>query len=205
MIDVTPSVSRILALEQFPGLRTIIFGGEALYARDVLPWWDKVQIVSLYGPCECTPNSTINCNPRTPQEATNMGKGIGLVTWIVEPDNHDSLSQLGCVGELLLKGSLVGRGYLGDPAKTKAAFIEDPVWLLRGTPGQPGRRGRLYKTCDLVHYNDDGSLTFCGRKDAQVKIQGQRVELGEIEHVLRSHESVDDAVAVLQQDERQET
>ncbi|KAM4054534.1 AMP-binding enzyme [Hirsutella rhossiliensis] len=134
-----------------------------------------------------------------------MGKGIGLVTWVVEAENHDALSPLGCVGELLLEGPLVGQGYLDDPERTAAAFIRDPVWLLQGPPGQPGRHGRLYKTGDLVRYNEDGTLTFFGRKDAQVKIRGQRVELGEIEHALRSHQSVDDAVAVLQHDDRQET
>ena len=66
------------------------------------------------------------------------------------------------------------------------------------------RHGRLYKTGDLVRYNEDGSLTFAGRKDTQVKIRGQRVELGEIEHMLRSSDCVDDAVAVLQHDDRDE-
>lgn len=205
VIDVTPSVARLLALEQVAGLRTIIFGGEALYLRDVVPWWNRVQIVNLYGPCECTPNSTINCNPKSPEEASNMGKGVGLVTWVVETDNHDSLSPLGGVGELLLEGPLVGQGYLDDPEKTAAAFIEDPTWLLRGAPGHPGRRGRLYKTGDLVRYNEDGSLSFSGRKDAQVKIRGQRVELGEIEYALRSHVRVNDAVAVLQEVDGRET
>ena len=80
------------------------------------------------------------------------------------------------------KGRLSVAGYLNDPEKTAAAFIEDPAWLLQGAPGRPGRHGRLYKTGDLVRYNEDGSLTFIGRKDAQVKIRGQRVELGEVEH-----------------------
>ena len=128
------------------------------------------------------PISTINCSASSPEEATRIGKGAGLVTWVVDPENHDDLLPLGCIGELLLEGPLVGRGYLNDPEKTAAAFIEDPAWLLQGAPGQPGRHGRLYKTGDLVRYNEDGSLTFIGRKDAQVKIRGQRVELGEVEH-----------------------
>ena len=204
-IDLTPSVARLLSPEQVPGLQTIIFGGEALYVRDVNPWWGRVQIVSLYGPCECTPNSTINYNPTSPKEATHMGTGVGSVTWIVDPENHESLLPLGFVGELLLEGPLVGQGYLNDPEKTAAAFIEDPIWLLHGAPGRPGRHGRLYKTGDLVRYNEDGNLIFIGRKDTQVKIRGQRVELGEIEHVLRSHDCVDDAVAVLQHVDGQET
>jgi non-ribosomal peptide synthase protein (TIGR01720 family) len=88
---------------------------------------------------------------------------------------------------------LVGEGYLNDPKKTAAAFVEDPPWLLRGVlerpglPGRPGRRGRLYRTGDLVRQKEDGSLVFVGRKDTQVKIRGQRVELGDVEqHVVEA-------------------
>ncbi len=141
------------------------------------------EVLNGYGPSECTPMSTFNYNSSSPEEATRIGRGVGLVTWVVDPENHDCLLPLGCVGELLLEGPLVGPGYLNDPEKTAAAFIEDPpTWLRRGTTDVPGRHGRLYKTGDLVRYNADGSLTFMGRKDAQVKIRGQRVELGEVEH-----------------------
>ena len=105
-----------------------------------------------------------------------------LVAWVVDPDNYGNLLPLGCIGELLLEGPLIFQGYLNDPGKTAAAFFEDPAWLLQEAPGRLGRYGRLYKTSDLVRYNKDGSLTFIGRKDAQVKIRGQRVELGEVEY-----------------------
>ncbi|KAF5708858.1 peramine synthetase [Fusarium globosum] len=203
-IDLTPSVSRILSPEQVPGLKQIIFGGEALRAEDVIPWWEKVRIVSLYGPCECTPNSTINSSPASPVEATSMGKGIGLNTWIAQADDHDSLVSLGSVGELLLEGPLLGLGYLNDAEKTAMAFIENPKWLSQGSSKYPGRSGRLYKTGDLVKYTADGSLLFISRKDEQVKIRGQRVELGEIEHAIRSHEQVKDAVVILISEENQD-
>lgn len=87
-----------------------------------------------------------------------------------------------------MEGPLVGEGYLNDLEKTAASFVEDPAWLIRGVPGRPdqtGRRGRLYRTGDLVKYKEDGSLVILGQKDTQVKIGGQRVELGEMEqHVL---------------------
>ncbi|KAF5646389.1 peramine synthetase [Fusarium sp. NRRL 52700] len=203
-IDLTPSVSRILSPEQVPGLEQIIFGGEALRIEDVIPWWEKVRIVSLYGPCECTPNSTINSTPASPAEATSMGKGIGLNTWIVQADDHDSLVPLGSVGELLLEGPLLGSGYLNDAEKTAMAFIENPKWLSQGSSKHPGRSGRLYKTGDLVKYTADGSLLFINRKDEQVKIRGQRVELGEIEHAIRSHQQVKDAVVILAHEENQD-
>lgn len=157
--------------------------------------------MSFYGPCECTPTSTINYDAQTPKDAIHLGKGAGFVTWLVDPENHDSLVPLGSVGELLLEGPLVGLGYLRDPERTAASFIEDSVWILAGTNSQPGRHGRFYKTGDLVRYRDDGSLIFVGRKDTQIKLRGQRIEPGEIEHVLRGHAGVDDAVAVLHREQ----
>ncbi len=106
--------------------------------------------------------------------ATSIGRGAGCVTWVTDPNDVNQLVPLGLIGELCIEGPIVGRGYLNDEEKTAAVFIEDPTWLLQGGAGHPGRRGRLYKTGDLVRYNEDGSLVFVGRKDAQVKIRGQR-------------------------------
>ncbi|KAI9701811.1 MAG: hypothetical protein M1836_001155 [Candelina mexicana] len=203
-LDVTPSIARLLSPSRLPQVRSLTVGGESLRPTDIELWWGKVRIYNAYGPSECTPTSTVNHSACSPEYATQIGQGAGLVTWVVNPDNHNELLPPGCTGELLLEGPLVGRGYLDNAEKTAASFIEDPVWLLRGTPGIPGRHGRLYKTGDLVKYNEHGALAFVCRKDGQVKIRGQRVELGEIEHALRSEVYVDDAVAILQHDDRQE-
>ncbi|KAH8662495.1 hypothetical protein BX600DRAFT_382509 [Xylariales sp. PMI_506] len=205
-LDLTPSVARLLSSAGLSLIRSLTLGGEPLRTTDVEPWWGSVHgIRNAYGPSECTPTSTINAKASSPEEmAAHIGQGAGLVTWVVNPDNHNELLPPGCIGELLLEGPLVGLGYLGDEDKTRAAFIKDPPWLNQGIDGcQPGRSGRLYKTGDLVRYNDDkdGTLTFVGRKDEQVKIRGQRVELGEIEQILRSHDCVDDAFVMLQQPE----
>jgi aryl carrier-like protein len=98
------------------------------------------------------------------------------------------------VGELLIEGPIVGRGYLNDPERTKAVFIDPPVWLRQFRGRNVG--GRLYKTGDLVQYARDGSLRFVGRKDTQVKLRGQRIELGEVEHhVQHSFPRARDVVA----------
>lgn len=200
-VDLTPSVAALLSPDLVPSLETLILGGEALQVRDVSPWWESVRVMSFYGPCECTPTSTINYDAKMPEDAIHLGKGAGLVTWLVDPENYHSLVPLGAVGELLLEGPLVGLGYLHDPERTAASFVNDPVWLLAGAAGWRGRHGRLYKTGDLVRYRDDGSLIFVGRKDTQIKIRGQRIELGEIENVLRGHAGVDNVVAVLHKDQ----
>jgi len=194
IIDITPTVMQILNPDELPTLQAVIFGGEAISARELERWWGKVRLIHLYGQSECTANATINDSPRTLRDVASIGTGAGLATWIVEPDDHDRLAPVGCVGELLLEGPLVGRGYLNDDEKTSAVFIQDPKWLLQGIvscipsqDNQEGRHGRIYKTGDLVQYNEDGSLTFHGRKDTQVKIRGQRVELGEVEYWVQKY------------------
>ncbi|KAF5231323.1 hypothetical protein FANTH_13452 [Fusarium anthophilum] len=183
--NLTPTVARLLDPLSLPNLRTLVLAGEAVSTDDVTPWWGKVRIVNAYGPSECTIASTINGNAATVSDATKIGKGIGLLTWVVDPEDHQRLLPPGCTGELLLEGPLVGCGYLGDSGKTTMAFIESPLWLLKGIHGQSGRQTRLYKTGDLVRYDQSGNLSFVGRKDNQVKINGQRVELEEIEHYVQ--------------------
>ena len=124
-----------------------------------------LRICNAYGGTECTFNSTINWPASDPTNAINIGTGAGLVTWVVDAQDHDRLLPPGCDGELLLEGPLVGAGYLGDPEKTASTFIKPPSWLIRGRigQGQKGQHGQLYKTGDLVRYNRDGSLKFLGR------------------------------------------
>lgn len=199
VVDLTPSVMQFLVPEEVPALQVIIFGGEAISDREIARWWGKVHPIHLYGQSECTSNAAINDNPGSIQDVRRIGKGAGLVTWIVDPEDHSTLLPVGCVGELLLEGPLVGSGYLDERDETAAAFVDDPPWLLSGRTThevtQPGRTGRLYKTGDLVHYNKDGTLVFFGRKDAQVKIRGQRVELGEVEHWVRKFTGANKVVA----------
>ncbi|KAI3009361.1 hypothetical protein CBS147346_2252 [Aspergillus niger] len=188
--NLTPTVARLLDPQRVYDLETLILLGEPVTRHDIDRWESSnVHVINAYGPAECTPISTINATPFHTAEATRIGTGAGLITWIVHPEDHNRLVPPGCTGELLLEGPLVGLGYMNNPEKSGDAFVEDPEWLLlgSGSPRHPGRRGRLYKTGDLVQYNEDGSLTFMGRKDNQVKIRGQRVELGDIEyHVLAS-------------------
>ncbi|KAM6484703.1 hypothetical protein HDV62DRAFT_404492 [Trichoderma sp. SZMC 28011] len=184
-LDLTPSVARTLQRERLVNLKVLVLGGEMASHGDFQRWPKGVSILNLYGPCECTPTSTIRRYSQDNTSPSNIGFGMGTVTWITDPDNSQRLSPIGAIGELVLEGPLVGLGYLGEPEKTESVFVNDPAWLLHGASGNLGRKGRLYKTGDLVRYNSDGSLIFVGRKDTQVKIRGQRVELCEIEKRLR--------------------
>ena len=181
----TPTVTRFLQHHDIPSLKTLHLSGELLKASLAVEWVDKLKVINSYGPAECTVTGTLDEVRLSAGNEPNIGRGVGACPWVIDRHLGGIVLPLGSVGELWLEGALVGQGYLNDPEKTAAAFVDDPPWLLRGGPGHPGRRGRLYKTGDLVRYNPDGTLMFIGRKDAQVKIRGQRVELGEVEHHVR--------------------
>ncbi|KAG6008109.1 NRPS protein, partial [Claviceps maximensis] len=186
--ELTPSAAMVLPFSMLKNLNTLILGGERLQEVYAKQWASVVNVKNSYGPSECTPTSTVADVDHMKFNGANIGRGRGVNTWIVDTITGDSLVPVGCIGELMLEGPLVGSGYLGDPDKTASVFIESPSWLTRGSPSHPGRKGRLYKTGDLVFYDEDGTLTYVGRKDAQVKIRGQRVELGEVEsHITRHH------------------
>lgn len=180
----TPSVAWFSASELPASLRTFHFGGETL-KKDLVRELSKTsRVINAYGPAECsTVTTAVDCDPNIDKDPS-IGRGLGCCTWITRLDGSD-LVPIGDIGELWVEGPIVGQGYLDEPKKSADAFVEDPSWLVRGSLGhRPGRQGTLYRTGDLVRYSLEGDLIFVGRKDSQVKIRGQRVELGEIEYNL---------------------
>ncbi|CAG7990257.1 unnamed protein product [Penicillium salamii] len=194
----TPSVARLCKPAELSAGLTIILMGEAPTANDVSVWAGSVRLFNEYGPAECSVITAVRYMTQKVTDARNIGFATGCVCWVVDPTDHERLLPIGAVGELLIEGPIVGRGYLNDPERTAAAFIEPPAWLRAFRATSPGNVGgdRLYKTGDLVQYAADGSLRFVGRKDTQVKLRGQRIELGEVEHhTRRSFPGARDVVA----------
>ncbi|KAK7748238.1 NRPS [Diatrype stigma] len=187
MAHMTPSVARVLDADIIPSLEVLGLGGEAISAGDAAKWSKSTKVINAYGPSECTVGCAVNgdVGAESTKPQVSIGRGVGAALWIVDPADHNRLAPVGTIGELLVEGAIVGPGYLGDPAKTAAVFISDPKWLLAGSPTHPGRKGRLYKTGDLVQYDADGTIVFVGRGDQQVKLRGQRIELAEIEYHMR--------------------
>lgn len=174
--SLTPSVIKMLSPEDMPSLEILVLGAEPPSQADIDVWADKVQLVFAYGPAECTVYSTIQMKGSDPSV---IGRGIGALIWIVDKVDHERLAPIGTIGELVIEGPIVSRGYLNDKKKTQAAFLESPAWRHRFLPRS---QERMYKTGDLALYTPDGSIKFVGRKDNQVKLRGQRIELGEVEH-----------------------
>lgn len=175
----TPTVASLLDLRDLPNVDTIVLTGEALKPAVIKPWLEQhhVKWFNGYGPSECSHVSTINGPITCSEDASNIGFPAANCLWVTDPLDPDRLSPIGAIGELLIEGA-IAREYLHDPAKTAASFVVDPGFTKRLglTPGR-----RMYRTGDLVRQNKDDSLTYLGRRDTQIKIQGQRVEVGEIE------------------------
>ena len=185
-MDLTPTVAALVRPEQLPKIKGMAVGGEAMTQEVLDIWAGAVPVHNQYGPSECSINATHKLHLTKDGDTHSIGTSVGSVSWVVDPENHDRLVPIGCVGELLIEGPILARGYLGRPAETAKVFIEMPAWAT--SDPRHGARGsrRMYKTGDLVRYNSEGSLIYLGRKDTQVKLHGQRIELGEIEHHVKA-------------------
>ena len=179
----TPSFAALIDPKTVPTLRTLVLAGEALQQENVNRWADKVSLVQAFGPAEVGICMTTRVSMQS--RAEMVGLPLNCHCWLVDPENHDRLVPLGAIGELVVAGPSLTRGYLRDETKNKLSFFQDPPWAIGLSPLYT----RYYKTGDLLKYNleiSDGSFDFVGRKDTQIKRHGQRLELGEIEHHIAS-------------------
>lgn len=185
-MDLTPTVASLLTPQQVPKILGLGVGGEAL-TREVLELWGgAVPVHNQYGPTECSINATHRLHVNATGDVANIGRSVGSVSWIVDPRDHHRLVPVGCVGELLIEGPILARGYLNRPVETAKTFVDAPKWAtLNHKNAEKGAR-RMYKTGDLVRYDSDGSLVYLGRKDTQVKLHGQRIEPGGIDHHVKA-------------------
>ncbi|AZG44374.1 non-ribosomal peptide synthetase [Gordonia insulae] len=167
-------------LDSVPSLRHIIAGGEALTAElagRVLTAAPRLQLINAYGPTETTVVVTdFTAQPDTRTRTVPIGQPISGTDLVVLDGSLRRVPD-GTVGELYVRGTAVARGYLARPGRTAASFVADP------TGEWPG--ARTYRTGDLVRRRN-GLLEYVGRADTQVKIRGNRVEIGEIEAALRA-------------------
>jgi amino acid adenylation domain-containing protein len=190
----TPSVASIIEPSSVPTLKTLVCGGEMISAEVINKWTPYVEVINGYGPTETSVFATLaKITPAS--EPACIGHGIrSTCTWVVDPDDHDRLTPVGSVGELALSGRALAREYLNNPEKTNAEFIDNPRWA---AAFPTTTANRIYKTGDLVRYYPNGAIECLGRKDHQVKLHGQRMELGEIESRLSQMDSIRHAIVLL--------
>ncbi|WP_155373804.1 non-ribosomal peptide synthetase [Catellatospora vulcania] len=179
---VPPALLPVLDPSGLPDLRVVLTGSEAPGPEQVARWSaGGRRFLNLFGPTETTVlvtwfEATGDWDRPLPIGRPAANHRVYVV------DEHLRPVADGVPGELLAGGAGLARGYLGAPDLTEERFVPDPF---SGVPG-----ARLYRTGDLVVRQPDGLLHFLGRVDRQVKIRGQRVEIGEVEAVLRSHPGV---------------
>ena len=197
VLDCVPTQLKLLIENNFlknedPLPLKILPGGEAI---DQNTWQslaaiDNTKFYNMYGPTECTVDSTI-CEINNTLPAPSIGKPINNVYhYILDIDLQEA--PIGVPGQLYIGGNCLSRGYFNRPELTSEKFLPDPYSELNGS--------RMYATGDLVRYLDDGNIEYIGRIDNQVKLRGNRIELGEIESSLIQIEDIDNAAVLLMED-----
>lgn len=181
-LSLTPTVARLLAPSDVPSIMTLQLVGEPLLPTDVTSWASRVRLFNGYGPAECCMCAATRLIPSNDSHPAIIGSAVGSLCWITDPSDPQKLAPIGAIGELLVEGPIVGKGYAKAPEKTNESFIASPRWR-SSFPGNPSIR--MCRTGDLVQYVSNGEMRFVGRRDAQAKLHGQRLELGEVEHCLR--------------------
>jgi amino acid adenylation domain-containing protein len=193
----TPSHLAVLAVlpEDCSPAGELMLGGEPLTGEALDPWrrrHPQVDVVNSYGPTETTVACTdhrIAAGDRLGAGPVPLGRPIRNVRVYVLDRGLRPVPP-GGAGELYVAGAGVARGYWKRPGLTAERFLPDP----HGPPG-----GRMYRTGDLVRWRADGSLEFAGRTDDQVKVNGFRIEPGEIEAALAGHPDLDRAAVTVRE------
>ncbi len=190
-LHAVPSFLRELPYFEDSSLKRIVSGGDS-FDNQIFQVWQQhpgVRIINEYGPTE----TTVTAVQRIVDgivKGNCIGKPLGNTYCYIL--NEQLCRQLpGVTGELYIGGDGVARGYLNKPDLTAAAFLDNPF--------RPGEQ--FYKTGDLARYLPDGAIEFIGRSDTQIKVNGYRIELSNIEYYLEQHPGVAQVVVLLKQQE----
>jgi amino acid adenylation domain-containing protein len=195
---ITTSLFQIL-VDMNPGslrnMRKILVGGERMFVEHMeraIQYIGSHKIINVYGPTESTVYTTtypVN-HVKENDISIPIGEPIAQTRVYILGENQE-VQPIGVIGELYIGGDGLAMGYINHPELTHEKFLPDPFY--------PGKM--MYETGDLARWLEDGNIEFCGRKDHQVKIRGNRIELGGIESVLLKHREIREAKVTLREDE----
>ncbi|MGM1019913.1 MAG: amino acid adenylation domain-containing protein [Bacillota bacterium] len=177
-------------------VRIVTVAGEALYGSQVRAFQSKfgtdTDIVNVYGPTECTVATTTHrVRGAVPEHVVNIpiGKPIyNYKVYIVNDDNK--LCPINIPGEVCIATPALAHGYLHQPERTAQSFVDNPF-----VPGE-----KMYRSGDIAKLLPDGTIEYVSRKDSQLKIRGNRIEIGEIEDHFSKHPGVQDVSVVAVKD-----
>ena len=189
--------SRIFDLVLPEHLRLVTFAGEAMPAKQLNYWIEKlpdVKFANLYGPTEVTVDCSYYVVDRkfSDDEYIPIGKECNNKQILVL-DENDRLVNIDEPGELCVRGTGVALGYYNNELKSMEVFVQNPLHSFY--------RDIIYRTGDIVKYNDRNELVFISRKDFQIKHKGNRIELGEIEVAVNALPNVTNATCIFDNDQ----
>lgn len=202
LIHCVPTLFRAILNEDlrpnlFPALRYVLLAGEALLPSDIGRWrevfGDRVKLINLYGTSETTMAKFIyEVQPGDEKRrSVPVGKPMpGARALIVDEDGQ--ACPAGTIGEIYIRTPYRSHGYYNQPELTAEVFIQNPF--------NKDPNDIVYKTGDLGRTLEDGNIELLGRKDQQVKIRGVRVELEEINNVVRGFAGVKDVAVIDRKD-----
>lgn len=185
---ITTQVGRQFAMmDGTTTLKHLTVGGEKLVPLDP----PEYHMHNAYGPTECTIMVTVADVDRKYKDVP-IGPALDNIKLYVVDKNGKLLPQ-GAAGELWVAGPQVARAYLNRPSQTEIAFTKNPFCEKEGYE-------RVYHTGDVIRFMEDGAVQFIGRRDAQVKVRGFRIELTEVEEVIRRFKGIKDATVAAYDD-----
>lgn len=178
--------ARLLDDRSLPNLRHVLFAGEAMPAKQLRYWMERLpaaRFANLYGPTEITVDCTFTylTLDDIADDVVPIGQACRNTEILILNDNG-ALCEVGEIGELCVRGSSLALGYWRAPERSDEVFTQNPL--------HNDFRDLIYRTGDLCERREDGNILFHGRKDSQIKHMGYRIELGEIEVAAGSHDAV---------------
>ena len=187
------SVANHEALDHSISLKKVLFAGEVMPNKQLNYWRSVLKeciFSNLYGPTEITVDCTYYLVERefADDEPLPIGFARNNSEILILSEDNKLITTPGEMGELCVRGSLLGLGYWRDPEKTRAAFCQNP--LHQNFPEN------IYRTGDIVQYNELNEIIYIGRRDSQIKHQGYRIDLGEIETNLNSLDRIDNCCVI---------
>lgn len=192
---------KILDAIELPPLRKILFAGEVMPTKTLNYWrrkFPQALFSNLYGPTEITVIATYYIVDREFADEEKLPIGFpccNVDALILNEQNQPA--KVDEPGELCIRGTSLSMGYWNNPEKTAQVFVQNPL--------NPHYPELIYRTGDIVYWNDRGEIMFVGRKDFQIKHMGYRIELGEIEHAVLQTDGVRGCCVVYNQDKKEIT
>ncbi len=181
-------------------LKRVLFCGEVMPNKQLNMWrkaLPKTLYANLYGPAETVDASTYYIVNRKfkDDESLPIGKPFRNTKVLVIDENNKEVTKINEIGELCIAGSSLSMGYYNNPDKTKDAYVQNPT--------NSNYLETIYKTGDLVKYNERGELIYVSRKDYQIKHMGYRIELGEIETAIAAIDEIETQSCIYDDNKKQ--